>query len=57
MKLILFLFDIDCFPKDNLNLMKYICNAISQKVHHLCYLALQIIEQYYGNQMELIILI
>ena len=40
-----------------MNLMKYICDAISQKVHPSLLAHIAIIEQYHRHQKELIIFI
>ena len=40
-----------------MNLMKYICDAISQKVHSSLLAHIAIIEQCYRHQKELIIFI
>ena len=40
-----------------MNLMKFICGAISQKVHSSVLAHIDIIEQYYRHQKELIIFI
>ena len=40
-----------------MNLMKYICDAISQKVHSSLLAHITIIEQFYKHQQELIIFI